>query len=84
MWEQVSVVRDRKTLAAALRRLQAWAKELKNAPFESKALELRNMVTTALLITRSALLRENSVGAHYRSDFPGKGKTWRKRIVLEK
>jgi aspartate oxidase len=42
------------------------------------------MVTTAMLIARSALQRENSVGAHYRNDHPGKGRNWRKRIVMMK
>jgi aspartate oxidase len=42
------------------------------------------MILVAMLITRSALLREGSVGAHYRSDFPSKGKNWRKRIVMKK
>jgi aspartate oxidase len=40
------------------------------------------MITTASLITRSALIREGSVGAHFRSDFPTKGKNWRKRTVI--
>jgi aspartate oxidase len=42
------------------------------------------MVTTSMLITRSALLREGSVGAHFRTDFPTKGKNWRKRMVMKK
>jgi aspartate oxidase len=37
-----------------------------------------------MLITRSAWLREGSVGAHYRSDFPAKGRSWRKRIALQR
>jgi succinate dehydrogenase/fumarate reductase flavoprotein subunit len=46
--------------------------------------EIRNMITTALLITRSALHREGSVGAHFRTDYPTKGKNWRKRTMLQK
>jgi aspartate oxidase len=37
-----------------------------------------------MLITRSALQREGSVGAHFRSDFPTKGRNWRKRTVIVK
>ena len=84
MWEQVGIVRSRKGLSAALRKLREWDRMLRNPPLERSALELRNMITAAMLITRSALLREGSVGAHYRSDFPGKGRNWRKRIVLER
>jgi aspartate oxidase len=42
------------------------------------------MILVSMLITRSALLREGSVGAHYRIDFPSKGRNWRKRIVMKK
>jgi aspartate oxidase len=42
------------------------------------------MIVASMLITRSALLREGSVGAHFRSDFPAKGKNWRKRTVIKK
>jgi len=65
-------------------RLRSWDRIMKGrAPYRN-VFEIRNMITTALLITRSALLREGSVGAHYRSDFPSKGRNWRKRIVMKK
>jgi L-aspartate oxidase len=82
MWEKAGIVRDRKGLAAALRQLAAWDRRLRSIPFDRAHLELRNMVTVSLLIARSALLRENSVGAHFRSDFPARGRGWRKRSVL--
>ena len=34
-----------------------------------QALDMRNMLTASDLIARSALAREDSRGAHYRSDF---------------
>jgi L-aspartate oxidase len=81
MWENVGIVRDRKALSSALRRIREWDRLLKSPQMDRNALELRNMITTAILITRSALLRENSVGAHFRRDFPNKGKNWRRRNV---
>ena len=84
MWENAGIVRNRKDLTAALKKLREWDRMIKNPPHDRAVLELRNMVTTAMLITRSALQRENSVGAHYRSDHPGKGRSWRKRMVLMK
>jgi L-aspartate oxidase len=36
----------------------------------SKSPALRNMATTALLVATSAYVREESRGAHFRSDFP--------------
>ena len=37
-----------------------------------RSIELRNMHEVALLIARCALWREESRGAHYRTDFPEK------------
>jgi L-aspartate oxidase len=84
MWEKTGIVRNRKGLLAALKKLREWDRMLRRPPLERGALELRNMITAAMLITRSALLREGSVGAHFRSDYPAKGKNWRKRIILER
>jgi L-aspartate oxidase len=40
-------------------------------PFASRAaLEVKNMIQVAQCVAEAALWRENSVGAHYRSDFP--------------
>jgi len=84
MWENVGIVRDRKGLSVAMRKLREWDRMIRNPPRDRDALELRNMITTSLLITSSALKREGSVGAHYRSDLPAKGKNWRKRIIVKK
>lgn len=84
MWEKAGIVRDRKGLASAVTQLREWERVLGNPPFERDTLELRNMVATALLITRSALLRRNSVGAHFRRDYPARGKNWRKRVAVTK
>ncbi len=84
MWEKVGIMRNKKDLTAALRQLLAWNNAMKDAGPERSLFELRNMITSSLLITRSALNRQNSVGAHFRIDFPGKGKNWRKRTVIVK
>lgn len=84
MWEKTGIVRSRKGLTSALKKLREWDRMLRKPPLERGAMELRNMVAAAMLITRSALLRENSVGAHCRSDFPAKGRNWRKRTVLQR
>jgi L-aspartate oxidase len=84
MWEKVGIVRNRKDLSTALRQLQHMNKTMKGGGPDRSVFELRNMITASLLITRSALSRRNSVGAHFRYDFPGKGMNWRKRTVLVK
>ncbi|HET7318184.1 MAG TPA: L-aspartate oxidase [Nitrospirota bacterium] len=84
MWEKVGIVRNRKGLAAAQRQLREWERAMKGCGPDRNVFELRNMITAAALITRSALLREGSVGAHYRNDFPAKGRNWKKRTVITK
>ncbi len=84
MWEKVGIVRNRKDLAAALKQLKAWDRMMKTHEPDRGFFELKNMITASLLVTRSALGREGSVGAHFRSDFPAKGRNWRKRTVLKR
>ncbi len=82
MWDNVGIVRTRKGLLAAVRQLKAWDKTMKGHAPDRSIFELSNMITTALLIAQSALSREGSVGAHFRSDHPTKGKNWRKRTII--
>ena len=84
MWSQVGIVREKKGLTAALKQLKEWDRNMKGLAPDRDVFEVRNMITTAQLITRSALQREGSVGAHFRSDFPTKGKNWRKRTVIKR
>jgi L-aspartate oxidase len=83
LWEKVGIVRNGKDLLIALRKLQEWERLMKGHGPDRDLFELKNMITTAMLITRSALTREGSVGAHYRTDHPAKGKNWRKRTTLQ-
>ncbi|HJQ69088.1 MAG TPA: L-aspartate oxidase [Blastocatellia bacterium] len=63
MWERVGIVRDEEGLKDALRRLE----EIAARPINTRSW---NFVTLARLVTRAALARRESRGAHYRSDFP--------------
>jgi L-aspartate oxidase len=81
MWEKVGIVRNKQDLTVALKQLSEWDRMMKNHAPDRNIFELKNMIITALLITRSALIREGSVGAHFRSDYPTKGKNWRRRTV---
>jgi fumarate reductase (CoM/CoB) subunit A len=49
-----------------------------------QCLELYNMFTISELLVRGAIMRKESRGAHYRSDFPNKSKEWLKNIIFRK
>jgi L-aspartate oxidase len=71
MWGQVGLIRSRESLVRATAQLARWERMVSRS-FASRAdLEVKNMVQVARCVAEAALWRENSVGAHYRSDFPG-------------
>jgi L-aspartate oxidase len=70
MWGQVGIIRSGESLIRACAQLSRWAQVVSH-PFSNRAaLEVKNMVQVAQCVAEAALWRENSVGAHYRSDFP--------------
>ena len=83
MWGQVGIVRSGESLIRACAQLSRWTQVMAQ-PFSNRAaLEVKNMVQIAQCIAEAALWRENSVGAHYRSDFPqAKGIGWRQHSHL--
>ncbi|MBX3325512.1 MAG: L-aspartate oxidase [Nitrospira sp.] len=71
MWGQVGLIRSRESLVRATAQLVRWERMVSRS-FSTRAdLEVKNMVQVARCVAEAALWRENSVGAHYRSDFPG-------------
>jgi succinate dehydrogenase/fumarate reductase flavoprotein subunit len=49
----------------------------------NEAIDTENLALVAEMLTRSALAREESRGAHYRSDFPDKNVDWLKNIGIK-
>ena len=93
MWEKVAIVRDEKTLNEALKELQEMQKELNDLDVSDKkqynaelmtALEVINMVEVCILTVKSAILRRESRGAHFRSDFPESNDDWKRSIIINK
>ena len=85
MWGKVGLVRTGDSLAAATAQLSRWERVVAR-PFSTRRdLEVKNMIGVARCITTAALWRENSVGAHYRADFPeAKRPGWRQHSRLER
>ena len=94
MWEKAGIIRNGPDLTAAqeeLARLDERAQLIGLANPErsfnqewNEAINVVNICTLARLLVRSALCREESRGAHYRSDFPNSSPLWLQRICMER
>jgi L-aspartate oxidase len=85
MWDKVGVIRCGESLSIAKSIIIQLYERFSSSMFLNPlAIELKNMITTGLLITESASARKNSVGAHYRTDYKSKLPGWEKRTVIKK
>jgi succinate dehydrogenase/fumarate reductase flavoprotein subunit len=90
MWYQAGITRHAKDLTQALEKIEEIrsgipALRLNNFREVIRALELQNMLFAAEMVCRAALLRTESRGAHYRSDYPVENdKDWLKNIVIRR
>ena len=79
MWDNVGLVRDGAGLNRSLAEIQTLTERAAGLSVPSsrrlnlawtEALDVQNLLQVAEAVTRSALVRTESRGAHYRSDFP--------------
>ncbi len=83
LWEKVGIIRDARGLNEAAGILAAWDAGML-PPVDRPTHELCNLVVAGRLMTEAALLREESRGAHSRSDFPEPSPNWQKHLVFTK
>jgi len=83
MWDGVGIVRSGKELEQAVSVLAAWHKSMKE-PADRPSYELANLVLTGRIMAEAALIREESRGAHFRTDFPKSSDSWLKHIIFVK
>ncbi len=84
MWKDVGIVRSAEMLERAVTRLGNWSDYVFQCRFHSaQGWELVNSLTVAHAVATSALWREESRGAHFRSDFPETDdRNWRRHSRL--
>ena len=94
MWKHVAIVRDETGLKQAeieLNKLEEMTSNMNVSKIREYnddlvvALEVISMIKLAKLIVKSALLRKESIGAHYRIDYPERNdKEYLKSFILNK
>jgi L-aspartate oxidase len=86
MWDYVGIVRSKKQLERAKRRVHVIYQEIedyyKKSKITEELVELRNMAAVAFLIITSALRRNESRGLHYMTDFPEKSDRFLKDTII--
>ena len=81
MWDKVGIVRDGAGLREAASKIAAW-QAAQPPPADRPSHELANLLLTGRLMTEAALMREESRGAHYRTDFPATREEWRRSLTF--
>ena len=94
MQSNVGIIRSAELLLEGITNLESLKKSYKEVkangasqynPGWHEALALRNLMITAESVARSALMREESRGAHTRVDFPGEQDEWlQSNVVIHK
>ncbi|MCG8307863.1 MAG: L-aspartate oxidase [Cytophagales bacterium] len=86
MWDYVGIVRSKKQLERARRRIHVIYQEIedyyKKSKISGELVELRNLAAIAFLIITSALRRNESRGLHYMTDYPEKSDKYLKDTII--
>ena len=90
MWDHAGILRDEPSLREGLDRLEAVrgrAADMRVGPVTSESFELAVDIGFSLVaaeaVLRGALEREESRGAHYRTDHPDRDPDWRRNVHFD-
>ncbi len=83
MTRYVGIERDERSLLAAQKEINFWSSYVMGKEFSDiRDWEFQNMLLVAGLVQKAALIRKESIGVHYRTDYPEQnGKEWQKRHI---
>ena len=88
MWQQAGIIRNKTGLEKAMGRINELQERHPNIKISNSrdlydAIKLSNMLTVSRMICGAALMRTESRGAHYRTDFPQEDDShWLKTIEI--
>ena len=85
MGRLVGVERDAEELQKAADTIRSYSAYAMNYQFEDEpGWELQNLLTTAAVMVASAMVRTESRGVHFRSDYPAPDdENWRRRLSVQ-
>lgn len=90
MWRNLLIVRNAGELMQTIAKIQELREQLESDAYIQnstdliKSLELQNMLEVGEIIVKTALMRKESRGSHYRGDFPNVDKTLSSPIITKK
>jgi L-aspartate oxidase len=84
MWKGTGIIRSKESLEDTLHKLETIEKQIDLDPQSAEEIELKNMLLVSKLITRAALDRTESRGAHYRTDYPDTdNQNWKRHLIYK-
>jgi L-aspartate oxidase len=81
LWTNAGIVRDATALTAAKQQLADWAR-WPLSPVARDQWELANLLLVGRLLVAAALARQESRGAHARTDYPALSEEWRCHLTF--
>jgi L-aspartate oxidase len=80
----MGIVRDKQGLEEVVRKFEKIARNYENINNDYNLLKIKSSATISRLIAKAALTREESRGAHIRTDFPKENPNFEVHILQQK